>query len=205
MGSFYKLEDRDRTGSPAHSAERLRRFRGALSTVLLFMRGVILYVPKMCSGGSLEHRHHFASGMQVALLKSEQTTSATIDAGRRRARSALTSLFTSRANHSSTSHSVTAHADMHQSASNPAFVMQELTSSAREGNSRASVNAMDRTVHGAILRTRFSFHGVEEDELNVPAGTALVAIEKNDYWYLCQDEHTGRFGLIPISYVTLMY
>jgi len=57
-------------------------------------------------------------------------------------------------------------------------------------------------VHGLYVRTRFSFHGTEADELDVQAGVTLKAVEKNDNWYVCQDERTGSYGLIPINYVS---
>ena len=57
---------------------------------------------------------------------------------------------------------------------------------------------------GTYLRTRFSFHGVDEDELDVAAGVSLLAIERNDDWWVCQDETSGKFGLIPAAYVINM-
>ena len=64
------------------------------------------------------------------------------------------------------------------------------------------VQETSSVVAGLQLRTRYSFHGTEDDELDVPAGAALVAVDKNDNWYVCEDEVTGRFGLIPASYVS---
>lgn len=62
----------------------------------------------------------------------------------------------------------------------------------------------ESAVKGMVLRTRYSFHGTEQDELDVPAGTSLTAIERNDNWYVCKDERTGKYGLIPSSYVSAM-
>jgi hypothetical protein len=51
------------------------------------------------------------------------------------------------------------------------------------------------------LRSRFSFHGDELDELNVSAGVALTGIALHPQWWLAMDDSTGRVGLIPTSFV----
>ena len=57
-------------------------------------------------------------------------------------------------------------------------------------------------VTGKRFRTRYSFHGDEEDELDVPAGADLTAIDRNEAWLVARDESTGNIGVIPLSYVT---
>ena len=57
-------------------------------------------------------------------------------------------------------------------------------------------------VTGKRFRTRYSFHGDEDDELDVPAGADLTGIEKNEAWLVARDENTGNIGVIPLSYVT---
>lgn len=54
---------------------------------------------------------------------------------------------------------------------------------------------------GAKLRTRFSFHGTDADELDVAAGVYLTTIAKNDDWFVAKTDD-GRIGLIPAAYVT---
>ncbi|KAH9261295.1 hypothetical protein BASA81_000999 [Batrachochytrium salamandrivorans] len=51
------------------------------------------------------------------------------------------------------------------------------------------------------LRTRYSFHGDEIDELDVKAGVALLGISRNEQWWVALDESTSRVGVIPASYV----
>jgi len=84
--------------------------------------------------------------------------------------------------------SLVAAEDTRESAANPMY---------EETKDKKTVN-----VQGVTLRTRYSFHGVEADELNVAAGTMLHAVEKNEDWYVCQDQTTGKYGLIPASYVS---
>ena len=88
---------------------------------------------------------------------------------------------------------------------NNSLVAAEDTRESMDNPLYAEANKPDSgtiNVQGMVLRTRFSFHGIAEDELDVPAGTTLIAIEKNDQWYVCQDERTGIYGLIPATFVS---
>ncbi len=55
--------------------------------------------------------------------------------------------------------------------------------------------------NGMILVARYSFHGVNSDELDVSKGALLHGIEQNGDWWTCSDPETGKLGLIPTSYV----
>ena len=55
-------------------------------------------------------------------------------------------------------------------------------------------------IEGRILKAKYSFHGVETDELNVASGETLTAIDKTNDWYICKDSK-GQVGLIPASYI----
>jgi len=59
----------------------------------------------------------------------------------------------------------------------------------------------DTSVAGKLLRSRFSFHGTENDEIDVAAGEAMTAIERNADWYLVKLEGANKVGLIPATYV----
>jgi hypothetical protein len=51
------------------------------------------------------------------------------------------------------------------------------------------------------LRTRFSFHGDDIDELDVGAGWALRGVKEYPLWWLAMDDATGQVGLVPASFV----
>jgi hypothetical protein len=61
---------------------------------------------------------------------------------------------------------------------------------------------LDNSVIGMRLRSRYSFHGTESDELDVPPGRALTAIGRNADWWIAQDDLTQKIGVIPRTYVT---
>ena len=66
----------------------------------------------------------------------------------------------------------------------------------------ASRNAAPVKITGTRLRAKYSFHGEEEDEVDVPAGAALTAIELSAEgdWYVVKVDETGAIGCIPASY-----
>jgi len=61
--------------------------------------------------------------------------------------------------------------------------------------------ATGKALIGKRLRTRYSFHGTEGDEVDVDAGEALTAIDRNEHWTVVRVDMTGRVGLIPNAYV----
>ena len=61
--------------------------------------------------------------------------------------------------------------------------------------------ATGKAVAGKRLRTRYSFHGTERDEVDVPAGASLTAVDRNDHWTVVRVDETGAVGLIPNAYV----
>ena len=81
---------------------------------------------------------------------------------------------------------------------NPAYAH----ASKRIGGVVGGGKAAGGNLTGKKFRTRYSFHGDEEDELDVPAGADLTAIDRNEAWLVARDETTGNIGVIPLSYVT---
>jgi hypothetical protein len=91
---------------------------------------------------------------------------------------------------------------------NPVFEIESTWRKSRKSR-KSTKSATNNELGGVIsehtgikLRTRYSFHGEVDDELDVGAGVSLTALGKNDLWWLCFDELSGKVGLIPSSYVT---
>ena len=74
-------------------------------------------------------------------------------------------------------------------ADNPAF-----------GHARGRAGAGAGVV-GVQLRSRYSFHGDEADEVDVAAGALLTAIDRNEEWWVVRVEDSGVIGVNPDTYV----
>lgn len=79
------------------------------------------------------------------------------------------------------------HVDMQSASDNPGY---------------ASNNNNEAIAMRVPLRTRYSFHGGDYDELDIPAGVALLGLSRNNDWWVALDESSGKVGLVPLSYVT---
>ena len=85
----------------------------------------------------------------------------------------------------------------HLSSKNPSYAGDDAASA-------AASKAVGKTLAGRRLRTRFSFHGTEADEVDVPAGEVLTAIDGNELWTVVRVDLTGQVGVIPNTYVTMV-
>lgn len=56
-------------------------------------------------------------------------------------------------------------------------------------------------VEGKAFRARWSFHGTDSDEVDIPKGAVLAGIARNADWYLVRVEDDDSVGLVPVAYV----
>jgi hypothetical protein len=84
-------------------------------------------------------------------------------------------------------------ASTHVSTPNPVFES--------EAGEVASAAVPTTSTVTQLLRTRFSFHGDDMDELDVGAGVGLSGLAEYPEWWLAVDDSTGQAGLIPSAFV----
>jgi hypothetical protein len=56
-------------------------------------------------------------------------------------------------------------------------------------------------VEGRPMKARYSFHGTDDDEVDVDKNEPLIAIGRNPHWVLVHVDRTKKIGLVPATYV----